>query len=451
MQRLLLVTLAVLIGCNSTGAVRGGFVPAGSRADGERAAERGASPIKHLVIIVQENRSFDNLFSGFPGADAPAFGFDSRNRKVTLSPVTFESQVNLTHDYEPARTAWNRGKMNGFEAVALQSNLSPTYNYAYLDRKEAAPYWTMARTYTLADRMFPTEFGPSFTGHLALIAGTTSLTPALAEVDNPPATTAEWGCGDSPGTTTFVLNPQYKISPGPFPCFSQFKTLADSLDAAHVSWRYYAPPDKTGNHGGILWSSFSAIKNVYYGPDWANVVSPPTTVLTDAFYGKLPAVSWVIPDWKWSDHPSSGSDRGPSWVAAVVNAIGEGPDWSSTAIVIVWDDWGGWYDDAPPPQKDFRGLGIRVGCIIVSPYARPQYVSHTPYEFGSILHFAEDTFGLPPIGAAIRGYTDRRAPSLADSFDFKQQPLAFKPIAAKYPAAYFFNYPPSMRAPDTDL
>jgi len=405
--------------------------------------------IKHVVVIIQENRSFENLFAGFPGADAPMYGYMHDGRRVPLHAVGFVPLVNLNHDFGPAVDAWNHGKMNGFDLNGVGSGLGPTFPYAYLDRGEVAPYWSMAHQYVLADHMFPLIFGPSFPGHLSLIAGTTSLNPERAEVNNPIG--GPWGCDAQPGTITFVLNPQRHISVGPFPCFTQFRTMADTLDAKHVSWKYYAPP-VFGNKGGILWSSFDTIRSVRYGPDWQNnVISPQTQVLYDARHGALAGVSWVIPDWQWSDHTSSGSDLGPSWVSAVVNAIGEGPDWKSTAIVIVWDDWGGWYDNVPPPQLDFRGLGIRVGCVIVSPYARRGYVSHTPYEFGSILKFEEQVFGLPVLGPASEGYTDGRSASIVDSFDFTQTPLKFVPIKSKYPPSTFTHQAPSMRPPDTDL
>ena len=198
-------------------------------------------------------------------------------------------------------------------------------------------------------------------------------------------------------------------------------------------------------------TAFSAIRAVFEGPDWKrNVRSPQTLVLGDARAGRLPAVSWVIPDALDSDHPAERSDTGPSWVASVVNAVGESKDWSSTAIVVLWDDWGGWYDNAPPPQLDFTGLGIRVGCVVISPYARRGYVSHTQYEFGSILRFVEQTFGLPPLGPASFGYTDARARSLVDAFDFTQKPRAFVPIPAPYSPQYFLRRPPSRRLPDTE-
>jgi len=404
--------------------------------------------IKHVVVIVQENRSFDNLFAGFPGADAPLYGYDRKGHKIPLQTVGFIPLVNLDHDFGPALRSWNHGKMNGFNGKV--SGLPENYPYGRLRRSEIAPYWTMAQRYVLADHMFPTEFGPSFTGHLALIAGTTSLNPSKAVVNNPIG--GPWGCDAAPGTITFTVNPKHEIKTGGFPCYTQFRTMADVLDGGNVTWKYYAPAIDA-DKGGILWSAFDTIHAVRYGNDWTNdMSSPQTNVLLDAKRGTLPNVAWVIPDWTWSDHTSSGSDLGPSWVSAVVNAIGNGPEWSSTAIVIVWDDWGGWYDNVPPPNLgDFRGPGIRVGCIIVSPYAKPHYVDHTQYEFGSILRFAEEAFGLPTIGAASAGYTDARATPLDNAFDFSQAPRPFKTIPAKYPPSTFLRQKPSGRPPDTDL
>ncbi len=435
-----------LVSCSGVSQSPFRFAPAPAA---ERRAPVVGDYIKHVVIIVQENRTFENLFAGFPGADAPMFGYDVKRHKVPLKVVDFIPLVNLNHDFGPALRAWNHGKMNDFSASAKQYGLPDTYPYAHLRRSDIAPYWDMAEQYVLADHMFPTEFGPSFTGHLSLIAGTTSLSANEAVANNPFG--GPWGCDATPGTNTFIVNLKRIIKTGPFPCYTQFHTMADVLDGGNVSWKYYAPAIDA-NKGGALWSSFSAIRAVRYGSDWNNdMSSPQTNVLLDAKKGDLPNVSWVIPDWTWSDHASSGSDMGPSWVSAVVNAIGRGPDWKSTAIVIVWDDWGGWYDNVPPPNFDYRGPGIRVGCIIVSPYAKPHFVDHTQYEFGSILRFAEEAFGLPTIGSASAGYTDARATSLDDAFDFTQAPRPFKAIPAKYPASTFLRQKPSGRPPDTDL
>jgi phospholipase C len=399
--------------------------------------------IKHVVIVIQENRSFVNIFAGFPGADAPMFGYMHDGTKVALKPVTFMDPGNLAHGFFSALYDWNSGAMNGFDLAAQGSGNSATLPYRYLQRNLVKPYWDMAQQYTLSDRMFQTEWGGSFTAHLDLIAGTTYLNPTVAEADFPDAT--PWGCDAPPGTQTeTVTYPSYALGVGPFPCFTQFRTMADTLDAAGVSWKYYAP--RITWLGGNFWSSFDAIRSVRYGKDWHNVISPATTILKDAASGNLPAVSWVVPDAENSDHEGSFSSTGPSWVAAIVNAAGESKDWDSTAIFVLWDDWGGWYDDAIPPKTgDYFGPGLRVPCIIISPYAKARYVSHSVYEFGSILKFVENTFGLPTLG-----HTDATAADMIDSFDFTKAPRPFVHIKAPFPPQHFLNEIPSLRLPDDD-
>ncbi|MBV9718513.1 MAG: hypothetical protein JOZ77_04295 [Candidatus Eremiobacteraeota bacterium] len=435
-----LLWAAWLVGC-------GGVVPRSTPV-------AGGSPeryIKHVVIIIQENRSFDNLFSGFPGADAPTFGYAGA-RRIPLHPTALENPGGIENNWRDSISGWNGGKMNGFENEHFYGQRAD-FAYAYVPRRESAPYWAMARQYVLADRMFPTEFGPSYTAHLSLIAANTNikLTP-IAEVDAPD--TLKWGCEAPPGTRTFTLDARrVERFNGPFPCYSNFPTIADTLDAAGVSWKYYAAP--LGRIGKV-WSEFSSVQSVYHGRDWQNVVAPQTRVLTDVQRGALADVTWVTPDWRDSDHTGSGANRGPSWVSSVVNAIGESAYWQSTAILVLWDDWGGWYDNVPPPQLDFRGLGIRVPCIVISPYARiargakAGYVSHTQYEYGSILKFVEQIFNLPPIGPPSRGFTDTRAASMLDVFDFTQKPRAFTPIPAPYRESLFAHERPSLIAPDSE-
>jgi phospholipase C len=412
-----------------------------------------ASRIRHLVIIVQENRSFDNVFAGFPGASTQSYGY-WHAKKVPLHEVRFVApkpyKTDMIHNWTSAHLGYDGGKMDGFGSNTFSQGLGvATWPYAYLKRSEVQPYWDLASQYVLEDHMFPTMFGGSFTAHLDLISGTTDLAPKVSEVDWPDS--SHWGCDATPSTNSSLVTPtQYEPGQGPFPCFTQFRTMADTLDACNISWKYYAPGVNGGDIGGLVWSEFSAIKKVRYGADWANVISPPTTVLADAASGKLPQISWVIPDYLDSDHSAANSDAGPSWVAAVVNAIGQGPDWSSTAIVLVWDDWGGWNDHVPPPQLDWKGLGIRVPAIVISPYAKKGFVDHTQYEFSSILKLAEQTFDLPAVGPPSFGYTDTRATSMTDSFDFKQKPRAFVKISAKYPPAHFIERSPSMVAPDDD-
>ncbi len=416
----------------------------------ERAAVDGlpiGHYIKHVVVIIQENRSFENIFAGFPKADAPMYGYLHNGNKIDLHSQDFKGN-DLPHGYAAAIWDYNGGAMNAFD-TAIQKwprpGEKPTYPYAYLDRKDSAPYWAMAKQYVLADHMFPTEWGPSFTAHIDLIAATTFLNDqkTLALVDTP--SVGPWGCDSPKGATTPTLDSQlHRVLKGPFPCFTRFATLAHPLDAKGVSWRYYAPIV----HGpGGIYSAFDAIKQVRDGPDWTrNVISPQTQVLQDAAkQGGLASVTWVVPTGIDSDHPGSKSDTGPSWVAAIVNTIGKSPSWPSTAIIVLWDDWGGWYDNLSPPQLDFLGLGERVPAIVISPYAKPGYVSQTQYEFGSVLKFTESVFNLPSLG-----FSDERATGISDAFDFSQKPRAFKVIPAKYPPSHFLQRPPTFLPPDDD-
>ncbi len=404
--------------------------------------------IHHVVVIIQENRSFENFFSSYPGADAPSYGYaiiKGVRKKIALRAITFQGP-DLRHDWYSSMHDWDNGKMDGFDDFGTKNpHNGPNPAYTHVESKLIAPYWTMAQQYVLADHMFPTEFGGSFTGHLTLIAGMDNLNPTKAEVNFPTETPDD--CDSPPGTISGVVVLSRQTSEtGPFPCFDQFKSIATTLDDAGVSWRIYA----TRVLDGGMWEPFEAIKYVRYGADWPNrVIAPQTRVFNDVKRGDLAAVTWVTPSREDSDHPAAHSDLGPSWVASVVNSIGESSAWKSTAIVVLWDDWGGWYDNAKPPQLDFRGLGIRVPCLIISPYAKRGFVSHTQYEYGSVLKFIEEAFGLPALGPTSDGYTDTRAASISDSFDFNQAPRAFTPIPTKYPLSHFLTEPPSDEPVDT--
>jgi phospholipase C len=404
--------------------------------------------IKHVIVIIQENRSFENFFAGFPGANAPLSGM-SNGKKVKLHSITFDGP-DIPHAWGSAIRDWDDGKMDGF--VQTTGSNSTYAAYSYVKHSLVAPYWAMAKQYVLADAMYPTEFGGSFTGHLTLVAGTDDLTPDKAEVDYP--VIPPYDCDSAKGATSSYVTPDRveHFLKGPFPCFNQWKTMAQVLDKKKVSWKYYA----TQLVGAGMWEPYEAIKYVRYGADWnKNIIVPQTTILTDPENGQLASVSWVSPSVDDSDHPESRSDRGPSWVASIVNAIGTSSYWKSSAIIVLWDDWGGWYDNAPPPQLDYRGLAIRVPCIIISPYARlgtsgAGYVSHTQYEFGSILHFMEQAFNLPYLGTTAHGYTDQRAASIDDAFDFTQQPRTFVPFRSKYGSETFRREPPSNKPVDTE-
>ncbi|MDQ2907879.1 MAG: hypothetical protein M3R44_00840 [Candidatus Eremiobacteraeota bacterium] len=401
---------------------------------------RPSGAIKHVVIIIQENRSFDTLFNGFPGANTAQSGTMSNGLTVALHPNSLAAPQDINHSHINWYRQYAGGKLY-FDRGA-PGGQAPDFPYAYVPRSETQRYWNLAQSYTLADDMFQSNTGPSFVAHQYLTAASSQIGPGQYVDENPDSGGFNvWGCDSPADSTASLLGPAGSDLPGPFPCYD-YKTLADELDAAAIGWRYYAPA--VGTSGGV-WSAYDAIRHIRYGADWTqNVVSPETNVLSDAPAGNLPAVTWVVPTFANSDHAGSRSTSGPQWVASVVNAIGSGPDWNSTAIFITWDDWGGWFDHVVPPQVDAMGLGFRVPLIVVSPYAKRGYVSHVQHEFGSILKFTEQTFGLAPLAAS-----DARADNLSDCFDFTQTPAAFTPFSAgRSPGS--FRHAPESTPPDDD-
>ena len=399
----------------------------------------------HVVIVVQENRTFDNLFATFPGADGTRTGELHDGSRIPLLEHNLYDPVSPNTGHLSWATGYNHGRMNGFDLI----NFGPfpgTALYQYVNPAQIQPYWSLAKQYVLADHMFQTQGTGSFTAHQDLIAGGAMIDASKSLIDFP--TQQPWGCDAPNGTSTTLItaNDEYLANDGPFPCLS-YRTLRDTLDEKGVTWRYYAP--QIGHSfGGDLWNAFGAIDAVRHGPEWStNVTWPETNVFKDISNDSLPAVSWVIPDFQNSDHPAALGDSGPSWVAQVVNAIGRSSAWNTTAIVIVWDDWGGWYDHVKPPgQYRFGGLGFRVPMIVVSPYAKRGYVAHAPYEFGSIVQLVEDNWGLPRLGT-----TDVRAASfIDDAFNFAQSPRAFVPIAAPLSWSFFEHQRPSNKPVDDD-
>lgn len=388
-----------------------GYVPAAS------------TKIAHVVIMIQENRSFDDLFATFPGADGATTG---------LKKHDLLARVDFPHEYADYVADYDGGRMDGFDPSA----------YQYVTPAQIAPYWTLAKRYALADHMFMTQGSDSFTAHQDLIAGGTQINAGEAVVDMPTSTT--WGCDAPAGTVTSLITSAnlFLQDRGPFPCF-QYATLSDLLERQHVSWRYYSANSR-GPTGG--WSAFQAIRAVRYGPQWnADISTPQTNIFKDIVAGKLANVSWVVPTADYSDHPTELHDYGPDWVGNVVNAIGQSRYWNSTAIVVVWDDWGGFYDHVRPPQYGFGALGFRVPAIVVSPYARAGYVAHQQFEFASILRFIEDNWSLGRLGTS-----DVRAASIGGVFDFSQNPRPYVPVKVEYPRAFFLSLPPSNRPLDSE-
>jgi phospholipase C len=412
----------------------------------------GRSPIRHVVIVIQENRTVDDIFRGFPGADTVDTGTNSKGQRVPLQPVSMTAPYDLSHSHTGFLTEYANGGMNGFDRVHSncrhhtgQPKCPPRGDraYAYLPRGEVQPYWEMARQYTLADETFETDQGPSFPAHQYLVSGTSTVRDGspLRASEEPRTVTRHFtgGCDSPKGSLVSVIDEQGRENQTVYPCFDRTSLMA-LANAASVSWRYYQARTLDG-----AWHAPDAVRPIRSSPSFADVVSPPAQILNDVAAGRLANIVWVTPTARASDHAGITDGTGPSWVASVVNAIGESPYWNSTAILVLWDDWGGWYDHAKPKIYDSFELGFRVPLIVISPYAKAGYVSHSHHEFGSILKFTEETFGLPSLGT-----TDVRSDDLADCFDFGSKPKRFRHIRARYSARYFLTRPVSTQSPDDD-
>jgi phospholipase C len=453
------------------------------------------SKIKHIIIIVQENRSFNNLFLNYPGATTQPWGLDSENNKITLKPVPLTRYWDMEHNGQGFIKSCNgTGKvvqgtgcrMNGFDKLKCgplsacpkgKKGLDLAYSYAPPD--ETKPYFDMAHQYVLADQMYASDFDvSSFISHQYIIAG---VNPN-SSVDYP-SNLLEWGCTAGPSDTSPVLlkdriwlNKKNQTIETVRPCWDP-NTIADELDAKKLSWAFYAvtvsgsggyscgggggnDPDGYGSKG--IWSAYQAIKHICYGPDWDENVkpfSPPSKFLTDVKGGELRAVTWITPTCADSDHAGCNGgappSSGPSWVTSVVNAVGHSKFWDSSAIFIFWDDSGGWYDPEPPKylkNSNYDSLGYRLPLLIISPYAKKGYVDHTHYEHGTILRFIENTFGLTALNKPEGAYvpSDVRANPPKDAFNFDQPPRKFVTIKAPLDAQYFIHERLDGLPPDTD-
>lgn len=458
---------------------------------GALTAQAGLSvtPIQHVVVIVQENRSVDNLFQDpnlvSAGADILNYGINSKGVTIPLSVIDLGTEganpdaYDLGHTHADwvamcdLNTTTNVCAMDGADKITTTCNKQlgpcpppPNPQFMYVNPSDVAPYFQMAETYTFSDRMFQTNQGPSFPAHQFIFSGTSA--PSIGSVefmaDDPLGVASKSsGCIAPPAQYVELINPAGVENESVYPCF-EHQTLSDLLDAANLSWRYYAP-----NINGI-WTAPVAINHMCVpnapppngtactGADYTAsnpkiVVEQSQSnaqVLTDIAANQLAQVTWVIPPGDASDHAQS-LGCGPSWVTQVVNAVGNSPYWSNTAIIITWDDWGGWYDHVPPPLVNDAVswgsgyiYGFRVPLLVISPYAKPAYISHNMHDFGSILKFVETTFDLPSLG-----YADVNADDLSDIFQYSQAPLPFTQITPPANNASCIS-DPTVTDPDND-
>ena len=371
--------------------------------------------IQHIVFIIKENRTFDNYFGSYPGAMGATSGMYSTQQLLPLEHEPDLTTSPLCHAWLCARTAIDNGRMDKFDSTAQY--ISPGFlAMSQYTQNDIPNYWAYASHFVLADNMFSSMTGPSFPNHLYTISASS------ANTINNPSSAGSWGCDSPPTATVQILNPTTGTSSLVYPCFD-IQTLADKLDVAGISWRYYAPGP---GENGYVWSAYDAIRHIRLGMDWTTHVFPTAQFASDAATGNLPAVSWVVTQYATSEHPPVSVCQGENWTVNQLNALMAGPQWNSSAVFLTWDDYGGFYDHVPPPGLDAFGLGPRMPLLIISPFARTGYISHTQYEFASVLKFIEERFGFTPLTGR-----DAQANDLLDSFDFTQSALAPLPLQTR--------------------
>ena len=388
----------------------------------------GLTNIRHFVFIIKENRTFDNYFGTFPNADGATTGTLSTGQVIPLGRTPDQTPYDLGHAWAASIGAVDGGKMDRFDLVANGNKGGQMMSYTQLTQTDIPNYWKYAQNFALADRMFSSSRSDSFPNHLYIVGAQSG-----GVMGNPFALSGRvvdkqgWGCDDEAGIVVNVMDDEGDISDD-FPCFD-FQTLADSLQNAGLTWKFYAPPFGVD---GYQYSSFNAINHIRNTALWTSNVVNSTQFVTDAMNGNLPSVSWLVAGLE-SEHPPNSTCLGENWTVQQINAIMQGPEWGSTAIFVTWDDFGGFYDHVPPPIVDQFGLGPRVPLLIISPFTIPGHISHTVLEHASVLKTIEERFGLPPLTNRDATVHDTR-----DSFNFNQSPLpplVLQPRSCPIPAS----------------
>ena len=385
------------------------------------------TPIKHVVFVVKENRTFDNLFGTFPGANGVTVGMDMGTKRPLIRGTDGRLPSDIPHCYRCAIQAWDNGKMDGFDQP-----LTGKWAYSQLHRSQIPNYWHWAQRNVLFDGFFSSAWGPSFPNHLYTIAAQSS--EARDNPRRPPQSMSNtFGCDAPPEQKVERYDKEGNVALVRA-CFN-FPTEGDVLNRAHVPWAYYAATER---QRGYIWSAYSAIDRYRNDPArWAKYIRPVDSLLGDIGANKLPPVTWVTPRFELSDHPDYSLCHGENWSTQVVDAIMRSKMWKDTAIFITWDDYGGFYDHVPPPDIDRMGFGFRVPLLVISPYAIDGKVSQEEGEFSSVLRFIEDNWNLRPF------LTDRdhQATPMLSAFDFSQprrppDPLPLRTDCAgpKFPA-----------------
>jgi phospholipase C len=360
------------------------------------------TPIRHLITILQENHTYDNYFGTYSRGDGLPAGVcvpvdPKRPHGRCVRPFHIGDNdvvpADLDHSSVTFASQWNGGRLDGFVSALDERNQDGRLAMGYRDGRDLPYYWNLADRYVLFDRFFSSARAGSFLNHIYWVTG-----------------------GPADGKESFPENG-----------YSNITTIFDRLEAAGVSWKFYVQnydPRLTyrtvhgypGNRESqVIWVPLLSIPRYLDDPRLRSHIVGLNQYYKDLYNGTLPAVSYIVPSGP-SEHPPSSVASGQAFVRSLANALIASRAWKSSAFLLAYDDWGGWYDHVNPPQVDRYGYGFRVPAILVSPYAK-RAVVHAQLDFTSILRFIEDNWRLTPLGPR-----DRKATSIAVGLDFSQAP-----------------------------
>ncbi len=382
-------------------------------------------PVKRVVYVMLENRSFDHVFGRFPGVDGATTGV-SGGKEVPLIRAPAFLPGALPHDTPAAVADLNNGKMDGF---ALEP-VSDVFAYSQQHEEDIPNYWRWAQEFVLSDNFFASAFGPSFPNHMFMIAGQSGgafdnpvQSPDQLKIRTERSLAKTWGCDIPAGAYILIKEANGTVrTHGVRPCFD-IPTQGQQLSERNIDWAFYAADD---DEEGYIWNAYAAIEPVFRSSMFARHTRPVDNLIGDVAAGNLPAVTWITPRFELSDHPPYSTCSAHNWVTGIVSGIMRGPMWPSVAIFLTWDEWRGFYDHVRPPGVDTWGLGYRVPMLVISPFAQRGLIDHEQGEFTSAHKFVADNWGLPYLTDRVR-----MTHNYSHVFDFKRPPREPDPLPLK--------------------
>jgi phospholipase C len=354
------------------------LIPMGRRASAQRVGVP-TTPITHVVIIMMENHSFDNLFGDYPGVNG-----------VKEPRASDPMPSDIDHTGAASIAAYDNGKMDGFNAEGM----------VQYTQKDIPNLWSYAQHFGLGDNFFSSEASSSTPNHMAMI---------LSQSAGMDQTTQDKACESKANDLVDARSAQTGDDYWTYPCFD-VNSIPQELSNKDISWRFYST--------SAMWNAPLLVKNLSKSPyDIRNS----DQFIRDVKAGKMATVSWIVPPvGEITQHPPDSLQPGNNFITEQVNAVMGSQYWKSTAIFLTWDEFGGFYDHVPPKQIDGDGLGFRVPLLVISPYAKPGYISHEQGEFASFDKFIEKDFNLPSLGQRD---SLQQTSDLMDYFNFSQKPL----------------------------